>query len=88
MNNHTSSSVTVCCPKCKCDVVRRVPRPALVKSLFGFVPLRRYQCLSCLSTFAGPVVNAKRVSNAEPAASGTAILMDNVLNNRTAYPVA
>ncbi len=53
MNFNTST--TVCCPKCESGHIHRMRRPVLVKHLLSFVPLRRYRCLSCLTTFAAPV---------------------------------
>jgi ribosomal protein L37AE/L43A len=55
MNININNSSTVCCPKCESGHIRRVRRPLFVKQFLSFIPLRRYQCLSCLLTFAGPV---------------------------------
>ncbi|WP_342648470.1 hypothetical protein [Mucilaginibacter sp. CSA2-8R] len=64
MNININNSSTVCCPKCESGHIRRVRRPLFVKQFFNFIPLRRYQCLSCLSTFAGPVTVKPNITNA------------------------
>lgn len=46
-----SSPKQLCCPRCKSESVKRIPRSSLVKSIFGFIPLRRFQCLNCLMKF-------------------------------------
>ena len=49
------NSSAICCPKCESGHIRRIPRSLLIKHFLGFIPLRRYQCLSCLTSFSGPV---------------------------------
>jgi hypothetical protein len=49
--SNMSLSAKVCCPRCKSNQVHRVKRSTLVKKFLGFLPLRRFQCLNCLSTF-------------------------------------
>ncbi len=88
MNNHVNNTNAICCPKCKCDAVRRVPRPVLVKSLLGFLPLRRYQCLSCLSTFMGSVNNHKQTVKLELGNTSAGMLIGDVLQSRAAFPNA
>lgn len=57
-----NNSSNVCCPKCESWHIHRVPRPLLVKRLLSFIPLRRYQCLSCLTTFAAPKIKREVAS--------------------------
>ncbi len=35
------------CPKCKAPLDDRVPRGAFVKTIFFFLPLKRYICYKC-----------------------------------------
>jgi DNA-directed RNA polymerase subunit RPC12/RpoP len=45
------SSDLITCPRCKSRILQRINRSPLVKTFLGFLPIRSYQCLSCLSTF-------------------------------------
>lgn len=36
------------CPRCRAgELDTRIPRPALMKLFFGWLPIRRYQCNNC-----------------------------------------